>query len=148
VPIQVMGYLLSRRALCPWRFAHRVLSASLLAALAGFAFVPHTIGINNLGPARKVIIYDGTNVASERAIAPDSPETKEFSEWLRKHRSGWTSSIVSFAPGGTTIEGDDYSVNFRGDYCIIGYKTWLGYDSQCTRALDPNDEPSIISRRP
>jgi hypothetical protein len=119
----------------------------LVAALAGCAFVPHSIGINNLGPARKVIVYDGTRVANEQTIAPDSPEAKEFSDWLRKHRSGWTSSIVSFAPGGVTVEGDDYSVNFRGDHCIIGYKKWLGYDSQCTRALNPNDEPSIVSRR-
>ena len=121
--------------------------AALVAiiGLPGCTFFPHTINVGNLGPPNKVVIYDRGDIASERAIDPNSSEAKEFSEWLRAHRSGWTSEpFVDFVPS-RLVEGDHFTFDFKGDWCVVRYD--IGpFGSQCRRSIDPHDPlPAILT---
>ena len=122
-------------------------SITLLCAIIGLpgcSSVPHTISMGNLGPPNKLVIYERGDF-KERAIDPNSPEAKEFSEWLRGHRSGWISEpFVTFAAT-RLVQGDHFTFDFKGDWCVIGYDVGP-FGFQCRRSIDPHDPlPALLT---
>jgi hypothetical protein len=127
------------------RFLCSIASLGAIIGSLGCSFIPHTISVGNLGPPNKLLVYDGGHLKSERAIDPNSPEAKEFSDWLQAHRSGWMSeTFVTFAPT-RLVKGDDFIFDFKGDWCVIGYRFGL-FDFQCRRSIDPHDPlPALLT---
>jgi hypothetical protein len=126
------------------RFLCSIASLGAIIGSPGCSFIPHTISVGNLGPPNKLLVYDGGHLKSERAIDPNSPEAKEFAEWLRGHKSGWTSTIATYAPT-RLVEGDKFTFDFKGDWCVIGYRSGP-FDFQCRRLIDPHDPlPALLT---
>jgi hypothetical protein len=95
----------------------RVISIIALAALlTGCSRQPDlsTLGTQTL----KITTFSGGRETGERSVSPPSREHERLAAWAKQHKSGWSSSYVSYAPG-TLVSGTNFSLNIHTSRVIL-----------------------------
>ncbi len=77
-----------------------------------------TIDIGALPPPYRVVLNGVADSVDEREIAAGSDAAQRILAWLAANQTGWTRTYVTYAPG-RVVRGDSFSLNFRGDICVI-----------------------------
>ena len=66
----------------------------------------------------KVATFRGGREVAMRNVSPPSREHELLSAWAALHKSGWSSSYVSYAPG-TLVSGTNFSLNIHTSRVIL-----------------------------
>lgn len=79
------------------------------------------VRIPELGRVRSVTVFNAGRHLIEKSTEADSREDRVIRDWLRQNRTGWSPSVVSYAPA-TVIRGDDFSIKLFETGCVLNYK--------------------------
>jgi hypothetical protein len=95
-----------------------------------------------------VTVYEAGAYTPERLIQPRSDQEREIIAWLAAHRSGWSSTLVTYVPS-RLIKGQDCELNFTRGACILNYRGgWFGAQTQVKRPIDEHDVPQVFDQPP
>jgi hypothetical protein len=98
------------------------LSACIGIAVGCLFFKGHTVEVARLRGPYQVEVHAGGRLVTERAIAPGSPEERAVADWLAAHSSGWSPSIVSYAPT-RVVRGAGFTLNLLpSGRCVLNYQ--------------------------
>ena len=73
---------------------------------------------------------------ASRAMASGSQEAVAIEKWLNEHRSGWSTSIDTFAPGHLVVRGENFKLMLHGTNAVFSQPGVVG-DKQLVKPLDP-----------
>jgi len=71
-----------------------------------------------------------------REVASGSQEAVAIERWLNEHRSGWSTSINTFAPGQLVVRGENFRLMLHGTNAVFSQPGVVG-DKQLVKPLDP-----------
>jgi hypothetical protein len=125
-----------------WRTRYLLTGVALLLACIGIGVgclftAGHTVEVARLRGPCDVEVHAGGRLVGERAIAPGSPEERAVADWLAAHNSGWSRSIVSYAPG-RLVRGAGFTLNLLpGGRCVLNYEpagggSWVQVERQAS----------------
>jgi hypothetical protein len=66
-----------------------------------------------------VLSYSGGTNTGERHVSPSSKEHGLLVRWAEQHKTGWSRSYVSYAPGGIMVRGTNFSLNVHSSGVIL-----------------------------
>lgn len=66
----------------------------------------------------KIATFRGGREVAVRDVSPPSPEHELLAAWAAQHKTGWSSSHVSYAPG-TLVSGTNFSLNIHTSRVIL-----------------------------
>ena len=89
---------------------------ALIALLTGCSREPDlsTLGTQTL----KITTFSGGRETGERSVSPPSREHDRMAAWAAQHKTGWSRSYVSYAPG-TLVSGTNFSLNIHASGVIL-----------------------------
>lgn len=71
-----------------------------------------------------------------RDVASGSQEAVAIERWLNEHRSGWSTSIDTFAPGQLVVRGEKFKLMLHGTNAVFSQPGVVGA-KQLVKPLDP-----------
>lgn len=86
-----------------------------------------------VGPYEVEAVVDGNRIEYE--IPDGSPEASAIQRWLAAHRSGWSASIDTYAPGSLVIRSGNFNLMLNGETCIFTENRTFG-GKQLVKRLD------------
>lgn len=93
-----------------------IILIALAALLTGCGRDPDlsTLGTQPLA----ITTFSGGRQTGERRVSPPSREHERLLAWVAQHKTGWSSSYVTYAPG-TLVSGTNFSLNIQPSRVIL-----------------------------
>ncbi len=95
------------------------------------------------GPYR-MEVYEGGKLNVEFEIEQGSVQEQAIQTWFNKHQSGWSASLITFAPH-YLIRGEGFNLSVHSDgFCILNYRidgNWV----QVTKHFQPDEIAAILA---
>ncbi len=130
---------------------HRValLVGVALLALAGvgvgcLATASRSIEVARLRGPYRVEVHAEGRLAEQWALVAGSPAERSVTAWLATHPDGWSSSLVTHAPG-RVVRGKTFNLNLLPDgQCVLNYGSADG-PRQVTRQVSAAEADELVA---